>query len=199
MQVRSARSESGSSMADGRRSCMASGGRHAIKRPATTAARGSGSLADSWVPGCGWASRPQQSSIAWTNGFERPVSRDSHPADSPGVEFQSGQVNFAGSCQAVGRVWLPECPHLGILLFTGPEVAFGSSCTSTAYTRSIAASSTSRSFGHSLPPLRRRIHESRCSVIHPPSFWSELAVAAPSRLVNANGACMCALLADVRR
>jgi len=93
---------------------------------------------------------------------------------------------------------LPECPRQGILLFAGAKDASGSSCTSTAATRSVAASSTSRSSGRSSLSPRRRIHKIRCSVIHLPLFWSELAVAAPPRLVNTNGVCVagCCSLAN---
>ena len=41
------------------------------------ASRGLRLLADSWLSECGWASRPQHSSIARANRLGRPVSRDS--------------------------------------------------------------------------------------------------------------------------
>jgi len=107
---------------------MASGGCHTIKRPATTAAlhtagtaptmpvflhsRGPGSPADSWVSGCGWASRPQQSSIAWTNGFERPVSRNSNPADSPRCRVPGGVHCFARAVEELNESQqIPSTDH----------------------------------------------------------------------------------------
>jgi len=65
---------------------------------------GSRPLADSWLSGCGWASRPQQGSIARTNRFGRPVSRDLNPADSPRRRVPEVGKLVAGTCQANVRV-----------------------------------------------------------------------------------------------
>ena len=83
------------------------------------ASRDSRLLADRWLSGCGWASRPQQSSIARANRLGRPVSRDLDPAVSARL-MPSRFV--AGSCQVDVRVWMSGLAQLLMLKSLEPYI-----------------------------------------------------------------------------
>ena len=83
------------------------------------ASRDSRLLADRWLSGCGWASRPQQSSIARANRLGGPVSRDLDPAVSARL-MPSRFV--AGSCQLDVRVWMSGLAQLLMLKSLEPYI-----------------------------------------------------------------------------
>ena len=63
-------------------------------------------LADSWLSGCGWASRPQLSSSPCAHRLGRAVSRDLSLADPPRRRVPGAGKFLAGSWQAIVRMYL---------------------------------------------------------------------------------------------
>jgi len=63
-----------------------------------------GLLADSWLSGCGWTSRPQLSSIPCAHRLGRAVSRDLSLADPPRRRVPGAGKFLAGSRQAAASL-----------------------------------------------------------------------------------------------